>query len=82
MTSIRCAVAKSTANDLNERIDTLGEISIEIEKHSNNTPKQHRDALLERLRQMDLEINLEDERLLKELAIHADKSTSVKKSPA
>ena len=72
--SMRCREGSTLANDLNERIDTLGEISIEIEKHSNNTPKQHRDALLERLRQMDLEINLEDERLLKELAIHADKS--------
>ena len=72
--SMRCREGSTLAKDLNERIDALGEISIEVEKHSNNTPKQHRDALLERLRQMDLEINLEDERLLKELAIHADKS--------
>lgn len=65
-----CALAK----DLHERIDALREIANSVERHSENAAELHRDSLLERLRQLDLEINLEDERLLKELAIHADKS--------
>ena len=72
--SMRSREGEALAKDLNERIDSLREITAEIEKRSINTSKQHRDVLIERLRQLDLEIDLDDERLLKELAFHADKA--------
>ena len=60
--------------DIRERIDLLSSVTRTIEMHSKETTSQHRDALLERLRQCNLEIDLSDERLLKELALFADRS--------
>ncbi|MGC6455187.1 MAG: YicC/YloC family endoribonuclease [Coraliomargaritaceae bacterium] len=72
--SMRSREGRALADDLNERIDSLRKIAEEVEKLSLQTTNKQRDALLDRLRQFDLEIDLDDERILKELALLADKA--------
>lgn len=60
--------------DLSQRIDELDTIVARIAEHATNTVETYRDALLERLTQLKLEIDLSDERVLKEIAIFADRS--------
>lgn len=59
--------------DLIHRLDLILELVMAAEKESKNTVGQYRDQLLGRLKEMGLEIRLDDERLLKELCIFADK---------
>lgn len=59
--------------DLIHRLDLILELVMAAEKESKNTVGQYRDQLLGRLKEMGLELRLDDERLLKELCIFADK---------
>ncbi|MBJ06041.1 MAG: YicC family protein [Verrucomicrobiaceae bacterium] len=52
------------------RLDTL---TCEIEEHAPSVIVNHRESLLRRLREADLEIDAGDERLLKEVALFADR---------
>jgi uncharacterized protein (TIGR00255 family) len=63
----------ATAADLLSRNSRLREIVRDIRANSGDTVQTYRDALLQRLRQLDLKIDLNDERLLKELAFFADR---------
>ena len=62
------------AADLIKRIDTLQALTDKIGQDSCNTTSTYRDALLNRLKQLELDLDLEDERVLKEIAIHADRA--------
>ena len=62
------------ANDLKERIAELEAFRKQIEKKATGSTQRYRDALLERLKQLELELDASDERVLKELAIFADRS--------
>lgn len=62
------------AKDLKERIGELEAFRTQIEKKATGSTQRYRDALLERLKQLELELDTSDERVLKELAIFADRS--------
>jgi len=59
--------------DLENRLAHLKELLDDIKARSTGTVNRYRDILLQRLRQLDLEVDLSDERVLKELALFADK---------
>ena len=65
---------KATETDMLERNERLLDMVFAIRKNSQGSVTAYRDALLARLRQLGLEIDLSDERLLKELAFFADKA--------
>lgn len=65
---------KALAEDLRQRIDELDTLRETIETHAKDATGKYRDALLERLKQLELELDLNDERVLKEIALFADRS--------
>lgn len=71
---MRLQEGKALSEDLSQRIDELDTLVNEIADHATSTTVKYRDALIERLRQMDLELDLSDERVLKEVAVFADRS--------
>jgi len=72
--SMRASEGEALKQDLLERIDLLDQLRSQIETHAAEAVSKHRDALLDRLKQLDLELDINDERVLKELAIFADRS--------
>ncbi|MGJ8640912.1 MAG: YicC/YloC family endoribonuclease [Opitutaceae bacterium] len=71
--SMRSSEGEALKVDLLERIDLLDELRAQIETHAAGAVGKQKDALLERLKQLDLEIDPSDERVLKELAIFSDR---------
>lgn len=65
---------KALSKDLLLRIDELDTLRQTIETHAKGATGKYRDALLERLKQLELELDLNDERVLKEVALFADRS--------
>jgi uncharacterized protein (TIGR00255 family) len=59
--------------DLLERNERLLDLVFSIRTRAKGTVETYRDALLARLKQLGLELDLSDERLLRELAFFADK---------
>ena len=59
--------------DLTLRITELDSIRAGIAGHAEGTTGNYRDALLERLGQLGLELDTSDERVLKEVALFADR---------
>lgn len=59
--------------DLRARLGTLAGLVEVIRTHSADNVTRYREALLNRLRQSGLELNPDDERVLKELALFADR---------
>lgn len=74
LNSMRAREGVALAKDLTDRLDELDGFRSHIKALASKTVEEHRDALLQRLKQLDLELDLEDERLLKELALFADRS--------
>ena len=62
------------AKDLKKRIRELDTFREKISKNSSGSSKKYREMLLERLKLLNLDLNLSDERVLKELALFADRS--------
>ena len=60
--------------DLTERIDRVAALVIEMKKSSDGMVSEHREKLLERLRQSGLSIDENDDRIIKEIALFAEKS--------
>ena len=71
--SMRISEGEALKEDLLERVDILDDLRAQIETHAAKAVNKHRDALLDRLRQLDLELDINDERVIKELAIFADR---------
>lgn len=71
---MRVNEGNTLAQDLRKRIQELDTIRQLIAKHAENTVATYRDALMNRLKQLKLELDINDERVLKELAIFADRS--------
>ena len=68
--------AKEGANlkkDLKKRISALQKAVKTVAKQAPKTASRHREALMERLKQAGLELKLDDERVLKEVALYADR---------
>ncbi len=64
----------ATEKDMLERNERLLDLVYAIRKNADGTVAAYRDTLLARLRQLGLELDLSDERLLKELAFFADRT--------
>jgi uncharacterized protein (TIGR00255 family) len=60
--------------DLERRVKLLEGIVVKIRKRAPDTARRHRDALEGRLRQAGLDASMEDERIVKEIVLFADKS--------
>ena len=74
LVAMRAEEGKRLALDLFERIGTLETFAAEIETSAKDTANEWRDRLLERLRKAELSIDLDDERVLKEFTLFADKA--------
>lgn len=72
--SMRLQEGAALAIDLKERLAELESFRKQIETNAAGSTKRYRDALLERLKQLELELDPSDERVLKEVAIYADRS--------
>lgn len=59
-------------NDIEARLDSIEELLIEVEKHSAETETIYRDRLLKKITET-LSLELDENRLMMELAIYADK---------
>lgn len=70
---MREAEGENLKRDLAERLNLILELALSAERESRNTAAKYRDRLLARLKDLGLELDLDDERLLKELCIFADK---------
>mgnify|MGYP001202219574 FL=1 len=72
--AMRLQEGAALAEDLRGRIAELEAFRKQIEKNASGSTQRYRNALLERLKQLELELDVSDERVLKELAIYADRS--------
>ncbi len=59
--------------ELERILAALAALTHEIEKHAPSVVTAHRETLLRRLRDADLDLNPDDERILKEIALFADR---------
>ena len=59
--------------DLQKRIETLQKSVQAVKRQAPKTVRRHREALLDRLNQSGLDLKLDDERVLKEVALFADR---------
>lgn len=72
--AMRLNEGQALAQDLKARIQELEVIREQIASNAENTVASYRDALMARLGQLKLELDINDERVLKEVAIFADRS--------
>lgn len=73
LVAMRVKEGKALESDMRERIAILAGLAENIRTHAADNVVRYRDALLARLRQSGLELDVEDERVLKELALFADR---------
>ena len=71
---MRLAEGAALTNDLNERLAKMTSMVAGMEQAEKAAPVRHRDAMLKRLKDAGLSLDLSDERVLKELALFADRS--------
>jgi len=73
ITRMREAEGAALVQDLSQRIDLLDTLVKEIQSASPDASRHYRDVLLDRLRQIGLDLDLDDDRVLKEVALVADR---------
>lgn len=71
--AMRETEGRALGDDLTERLRILAGLTEEIQAASRTTVPRYRELLLQRLAQAGLELLLEDDRVLKEVALFADK---------
>lgn len=71
---MRQAEGAALAKDLNERLAKMIVMVTGMEEAEKAAPTRHRDAMLKRLKDAGLNLDVSDERVLKELALFADRS--------
>lgn len=71
---MRSKEGTALAADLKKRINELYGYREEISKNASGSSEKYRDSLLERLKQLNLDLDPSDERVLKEIALFADRS--------
>jgi uncharacterized protein (TIGR00255 family) len=72
--AMRAKEGGALEKDLLARNEVLLDLVFAIRKQAQGTVEAYRDALLQRLKQLNLALDLSDERLLKELALFADRA--------
>jgi len=73
LTSMRRREGSDLLADIEARLDTLGKLRQLLADAAQERPSRQRELLLKRLREAGLELDLADERVLKELALFADR---------
>jgi uncharacterized protein (TIGR00255 family) len=71
---MRSQEGTALAADLRKRINELNGYREEISKYALGSSEKYRDSLLERLKQLNLDLDSSDERVLKEIALFVDRS--------
>lgn len=74
LAAMRAVEGAELAKDLKGRLDALDGMIDELDRSTENVAVEWRDKLLERLRKADLAPDLDDERVLKEVSLFADKA--------
>ena len=64
---------RALAKDLKARLTKINQNVDVMQESETGAPKRHRDLMLKRLKEMGLELDLADERVVKEIAIWADR---------
>jgi len=72
--TMRLAEGAALAKDLHQRLAKLAEMVTGMEQAEKGAPVRHRDAMLKRLKEAGLSLDVTDERVLKELALFADRA--------
>ena len=73
LTAMRASEGEHLASDLAARLASLDSLTARLAAEAPERPLRQRELLLKRLREAGLEIDLADERVLKELALFADR---------
>lgn len=71
--AMRAREGSNLKKDLQKRIDALQKSVKAVKRQAPKTMRRHREALLDRLNQSGLDLKLDDERVLKEVAMFADR---------
>ena len=74
MLEMRTNEGNAIKDDLEVRISCLSQYILKMEENSEGMAEEHRDKLLNRLGKSDLSIEQDDERILKEVVLFAEKS--------
>ncbi|MEM1084724.1 MAG: YicC/YloC family endoribonuclease [Verrucomicrobiota bacterium] len=69
----RAAEGSDLADDLNRRLGVLEQLRMTIADLAPARPERYRDLLFKRLRDAGLELNLDDERVVREIGLFADR---------
>ncbi len=72
-TLLRAEEGTNLASDLLARVSTLRQFRSQLMERAGGVVTRHREALLKRLAESGLELPLDDERLIREIALFADK---------
>ena len=71
--AMRAEEGNALKADLTMRLQAIFEMVAEVEKNSKDTVCKYRDAMLQRLANSGLQLDVNDERVLKEISLFADK---------
>ena len=71
--AMRAREGANLKKDLQKRIDALQKSVKAVKRQAPKTVRRHREALLDRLNQSGMDLKLDDERVLKEVALFADR---------
>ena len=71
---MRQAEGAALAKDLLQRLEKMGAMVVGMEQAEKAAPARHREAMLKRLKDAGLSLDVADDRVLKELALFADRS--------
>lgn len=73
LSAMRAQEGGALKADLAERINALESLTEMIISHREGLTESYRDMLMQRLKQLNLELDIDDERVLKEVSIFADR---------
>ena len=74
LVAMRQSEGAALAKDLNQRLAKMSEMVAGMEQGEKIAPTRHRDAMLKRLKEAGLNLDVTDERVLKELALFAGRA--------
>jgi len=74
LVAMRLAEGAALTKDLSDRLAKMAAMVTGMEQAEKAAPTRHRDAMLKRLKDSGLSLDVNDERVLKELALFADRS--------
>ena len=74
LVTMRQAEGAALSKDLNARLAKMSDMVVGMEEAEKAAPIRHRDAMLKRLKDAGLDLDVSDERVLKELTLFADRA--------